>query len=278
MIDLQPLTNARHKDARSLIVETLSREWPLTAKQVFASLNTSAHAPTYQGVHKALVQLEADGVVEKAAKGYSLSKTWLSQTSDRLNELKMKYASMEETISGDVLYLTFNNAFEVDQFLVAWAKKLHLTKKDKMVLQWNHFWIPLFFPRQTYLEMKEFFESCDPYAITSANTVLDKWCAYYWEKAGLKKRLGVKSKYSSDVIAVRDIVVQVFYPQKLLDKINKVYISVKNIEEFDADIFFNGVFLHPIKIQVVVLRNAGLSMLLQNEINSYFKKNSKTGL
>ncbi len=263
--------NAERRDARTLVFTALSEKWPLSAKQVFSSIKGVPKPPTYQGVHKALRQLEKEDVVEKTVKGYSLSKPWLSKTSDALNALKSKYDASEAAFEGNVLNLSFDNASNVDDFLIAFAKKLHATKRDLLVLQWNHFWIPLFFPRQVYVEMKEFFESCDAYAVTPSNTPVDQWCAALWEKAGLRKRLGVKSKYSSDVIAVRDIVIQVFYPRKLLEEIDEEYRSVKDIRKFDADRFFQKVFMQPTKIPVVVLRNAALAEQIKKDVLVNFR-------
>lgn len=265
------VSGLQRKDARSLAIDTLSREWPLSAKQIFNKIKDNANQLTYQGVHKALHQLEEEQIVFKNGSDYALDSTWIAKTADALNALRSKYAASDFQLHGDILNLTFNNAFEVDQFLIKFVTELHAKKNEVLLLQWNHFWIPLFFPRQTYLQMKDFFLSCKPYAITPSNTVIDRWCAGFWEKAGLAKKLGVPRIHAGDFIAFRDLIIQVHYPIKLLEQIDKVYKTTHIMMKFDADLFFERTFLKQAKIPVVVIRNAALADQLRIDILSHFR-------
>ncbi|MDO8339689.1 MAG: FIST N-terminal domain-containing protein [Candidatus Burarchaeum sp.] len=65
-------------DAKSLILQILAEEWPLSAKDVHNRLR-ARHGPsiTYQGVHKILGQLVLDDAVAHENKQYSLRLDWI---------------------------------------------------------------------------------------------------------------------------------------------------------------------------------------------------------
>ena len=63
------------REAKSLIVGVLSKEFPLTAKQIYSKIakNAPTSSLTYQAVHKALGQLAEQSVVGKDEKGGCLA-------------------------------------------------------------------------------------------------------------------------------------------------------------------------------------------------------------
>ncbi len=260
------------KDAKSAVVSVLSEEWPLSAKEISSKVNSlNGHSFSYQAVHKALQELGEDAVVSRVESGqYALSFDWLDRLSRYSDEVRSNYSKDSGAFSPGQSVLFFDSAAEVDTFLINAFKKLFDPSDTLVALQWCHFWIPLFFPRQTYVEMKEAIAMADFYSISSADTSVDRWCADYWSKNNLKYRLGVKQASGNDVVVYRDVVMQVFYPLEFRQALDSVYSSA-NPRDFDFDKFFETVFEEKRRIPVSITRNAALAEQIKKEIMRLWK-------
>ena len=75
---------------KGAVLEALAAESPLSAKEVWRRASKNKDC-TYQGVHKALRELEGNGVVERSAAGYSLRRDWLSGISREVTEVISSY-------------------------------------------------------------------------------------------------------------------------------------------------------------------------------------------
>ncbi len=255
-------------DAKAQVVKILSKSWPLTAKQLHSKIAAEIGVKplTYQAVHKALGELLDEGVVSKAPDGYSLSFDWIDGLSRFSDELKSSYSKAGSGMPAGQSVLFFDSTAEVDDFLVSFAQKVFDPKDKVLALQWCHFWIPLFLKRETYLRLKEVVSLSDSYAITPADTPLDRWCADYWRKnSKLKHRFGVKEATSTDTIVYKDFVVRVYYPLEFKRALDRVYNSAPKMSDFDVDSFYEAVFMKKAKVPVAIIRNQQLADQLKKE-------------
>jgi len=74
-----PQLNPKSASAKDLIISILSNEWPLTAKTLWAKMQREGSVSlSYQAVHKSLLVLEREKIVEKIGKGYQINLDWLN--------------------------------------------------------------------------------------------------------------------------------------------------------------------------------------------------------
>jgi len=222
-----------------------------------------------------LTQLVDSGVIGKKDSKYLLKSSWLINLDEYAFMTKERYSGRSPTLNQQTQYLTFQNMFEVDKFLISFAKKAKTKQSEILCLQWNHFWIPLFFPREEYANMKKILGMCQTYATTGSNTIIDQWCAAFWKEKGFHKKTGVKPISPGDVVVLRDTVIQVFYPSRLIAVIDKTYQKTKSISKLDANTLFDNVFIQKANIPCAIMRNPILAQQLRNEIIMATKHNNK---
>ena len=82
---------------KKLIVSVLTREWPLSAKQIYARLNQGhGLGCTYQAVHKQLREMELMRILEKQERGYLISEKWLDSVTIFCQSIKEVYQKQRE--------------------------------------------------------------------------------------------------------------------------------------------------------------------------------------
>jgi predicted hydrocarbon binding protein len=100
-----PFIGAARRDVKHAIVAVLSKTWPLKAKQVYRLVEKGEREITYQGVHKALKQLVAEGAVSETPEGYELSMQWVQMLREALSKISNEYSG-----KGNVRLGTLNKA------------------------------------------------------------------------------------------------------------------------------------------------------------------------
>ncbi len=73
---LSPFSSSRG-NVRDLIIEVLSRAWPLNGREIYRAMKRDLPTKvTYQGVHKALKQLLEEDMVVQEDRKYKLNMNW----------------------------------------------------------------------------------------------------------------------------------------------------------------------------------------------------------
>jgi hypothetical protein len=256
--------------SRDLIFKILSEEWPLSAKEIYSRVNKSSSKNiSYQAVHKTLNFLVEENILEKEMGKYLVNLLWVENSNEQLSKLENNLKE-GKVVSPLNQKFVFNSVHEVDQFLVSSCKSLVPNQKDELLLQWIHFWIPLFISKNTYKEMKELIINSNFYSITPNDSSIDKWCAKFWEDIGVKEKIGAKLGFDTSFLVYSDLIIQVFYPLEIREAIDKVYNSTTDPGKLDIDNFFKTVFEKKTKIPVLVSRNKEVAEDLRNQIKAFF--------
>jgi hypothetical protein len=197
---------------------------------------------------------------------YLISESWVNLQNNLLNKL-LRNLSEGEVVSPLNQKLIFNSISECDTFLSNLQRVLNPSKDDDLALVWIHFWIPLFFSKETYQKMKDILTGSKFYAITPNDSPIDKWCADFWGKLGINKRIGVKDAPNISMLIFNDVILQVFYPKEIRDK---VYNSTDDPSKLDIDNFFKTVFEKKTRIPVLISKNEEVAKELMSQIKAYF--------
>lgn len=118
---------------KGAVIEVLAAESPLSAKEVWRRASKNK-ACTYQGVHKALRELEAEKAVERAQDGYALNRNWLRGLSEELSEYSAKREAAKPpfTTAKHGLSSTFQAISLLNNLLLRGELRF---SRDEMVLQ-----------------------------------------------------------------------------------------------------------------------------------------------
>jgi hypothetical protein len=69
-------------------LNALSEQAPLTAKETFKAVQKEGTKATYQGVHKALGEMAAAGMLVKDDAGYSINRVWLGNLAQEISTIQ----------------------------------------------------------------------------------------------------------------------------------------------------------------------------------------------
>ena len=133
-------------------------------------------------------------------------------------------------------------------------------------------WIPLFLSREDYESVRDLGKFFDGYSLAKGNDAIDKWCADFWNKTGMKSKTGADVASTFDLIILNDFVIQVFYSLAIKQKLNEIYSKTQNVEDLNLDDFFHSVFERKTKVLVRVIKDPLLAEELRKQTFVSFKK------
>ena len=267
-----PNVGSQKGSTKDTIITILSREWPLSAKELYNRVKRENRVTSvsYQAVHKTIKQLLEQHILEKNNEGYLINKVWIEKTKEFSENLSRIYQTKQNQGSK----LVFNTLYDTDKFLTNIMVQNAPKEGEKpfLGLHWNHFWIPLFLSIEEYNIIKENMPKFDVYALSKGDTVIDKWCAKFWEDKKCKKlKTGINCAEIADILIFKDTVIEVFYSQEIKKELDKFYEETKSIDDLDIKHLFENVFQKKTKINVVIHQNKELAEQLKGQTLSYFK-------
>src|SRR3989338_258087 len=268
-----PFKSPSKPNVKDLIIQALSEEWPLTAKQIYIKIRNKTPTPiTYQGVHKAVKQLEESGVLKRADNKYRVDLEWLKSIRAFSELVQRKYMNnVSGDSSPDKMSFVFDTVAEAEDFLIDLAMQLQPKPDSVLYLCWVHFWVPLFLNRKTYKKMLELLQGIPSYAVTPSDTPIDRWCSDYWGSHGLtNKKLGVDIRTDCSFLVLDDIVIQIYYPREIVKEIDRAFSKAKTIQDLDPDRFFERVFEKKTKIPIIVSKDTALAEHFRESVRRCF--------
>ncbi|MBI2549201.1 FIST C-terminal domain-containing protein [Candidatus Woesearchaeota archaeon] len=85
------------KSTKDLIIEILSKEWPLTSKKIHNKIRKEyGKSVTYQAVFKVIDRLTKEGIVNKENQQYALNLAWLHELNERMTQIEETYLQKQE--------------------------------------------------------------------------------------------------------------------------------------------------------------------------------------
>lgn len=240
----------------------------LSAKQIFFSLTKNDNfSISYQAIHKKLKSMIDEGILEKKENKYLINLFWVRQQ-------KTKLSLIEESINSGVQSfdqnLIFNSITEVDKFLLDICQLFNPKEKSEIVLNWIHPWIPLFLDKEIYKKLKNMISKYNFYCTFPSKTIVDKWCANFWKKNGVKVKIGVDRNSIGSILVFNDYIIQVFYPDELIKKMDKFYSKCLSIKDLEIDEFFEVIFEYKTQIPVLISKNNNVAKQLSSQIKKDF--------
>ena len=260
------MLNFNKSTAKDEILQLLASEPGLFPKKIFQRISKQLPI-SYQAVHKALLNLQSQQVVSKDERGaYALDLNWLRQVKKFVNTAIPALAPSEVL---DFRIIHFDTLSDVDDALIGFAEQ-HFGKGKRLCASWSHFWIPLFENQSTYSAMKKLAMASDGYSVTVSDSLIDRWCADYWKKLGVRVKTGVG--YSGvDVFTYSDYVVEVFYSPDLRKKLDDFYNKAKTVRNLDLDGLYQNVFRGRTDLWMLIVHSPELANHIETEIMGYFK-------
>ena len=271
----------RELSSKDLIIAILSREWPLSTKELHHKmLKETKNNVTYQAVHKLVTLLESEKVVVKNGKTYQLGIEWLRQRKYYYETIYNKYT--QNSLGYDDVPKNFNeftlvfndiSKFCVETARVIAEKKFVGNGPNIGVGVLTHVWWPLEFNFPDFRIFMRMTKNVDAtYALVRNDAPLDRWLEGQWYKGGfghVKLRVNVDG-IKEDIIVHGDTVWQVNYSEETKQLLDRIYTRARDLTGLFREYFFSPEKETQQYIEVKLTRNPMFAELMRKKILEYF--------
>ena len=276
--------NSGEKSTKDNILSILSVEWPLSARIIHNKLRKNYGCNhSYQSIHKTLNLLLDKKVLEKNNKKYQINIEWIQNVQDISLKLKNAYIKklplVDQTIPilGQANTINFDTIANLDRFLLLFFEKNLLieTKKDKICCSyWTHSWWPVVLNENNYALLKKIINPQRYYMTFGAKSISENGCVKFFKNLGYPAKMGLSLDVNYEFVIFDDIVIQIYFPQKLNQEIKKIH-QVKTVPQMDLNKLSNIIFNQKYDITVIILKNKVIANQLISKIMMAFEKNKK---
>jgi predicted transcriptional regulator len=261
------------------VVNILSIEQPLTANEIFNRVKKQGKSTTYQAVHKATMELLKEGLLEKQAKAYIISPTYIKDIKDfgaKLDSLYQKKGKdMLNTLEkkGHIL-LEFDKQIEMGRFLIDFIKDT-CEGEDNVYLLWRYLWCPLTFSEREFQALKVMCEKIKPIVLTSASekTPIEKKFGEMWQKIGMEVRFDMEISPFFETILYKDMVIEVMFPSDIEELRFKE--RKKSLEELNFTWFYNHILSESGTVYMSIRKNKRLTDECKRHVDYLLKTSSQ---
>ncbi len=270
------------QDARTQVISVLSKEWPLSAKQIHLRIASSngSDALSYSAVHKALGELLSQGAVVDGGPGYSLSKPFVESQEKWWGEATKNYSGKPPSLAvipeNSSAFHVFKGVIAVPYWTVAEIPPL-LSQGDVVVEQWYFAWPAQMVSEEQHKQVMSFAKFGGKTILCRGNSPGDLHCLNYLkELIGTKFIAGASVADDCDVIAFRDFVINIYWPTHFKQRMARALASdnlAKAMKEIYDYVFYgDGAKL---EIPVTITRNRAMAeQILADSLKFFEEKRS----
>jgi hypothetical protein len=231
------------KSTKGLIIDILTKEYPLTAKQIHNRIKKAGISMSYHGVYSSLSELVSTSVILKEKTGYELSHRWVDSTCTKMENIRIKHEIepiLNDLKVGDVRTLHFKSYKEYVNFVRTYMSHFikNANPKEKNTISWlvKHATRGIFNTEDNIdLANKIKEKDIDLYVLVSGNTAMDKMVKIADESMGLKNmKIGAPNNFGMIISVYNDVAICAILSQKEEKQMDKLFEESNAIE---GDIF-----------------------------------------
>jgi biotin operon repressor len=272
------LLNQKSGNVKNTLVQKLSKQWPMSAKQLSNTLQREyALNISYQAVHKALQELEKEKIVEKNEKGYQLDEEWIQNVLQISQSIAQNYARNEPLdFDREISHLTFHSWVNMGRFGgITFKGECPNPENKPTIMAWQHVWpvstVSIEESKKLVLHTQH---NVKYYCISPNNTPLDQVFNEWIKQLGYTSMLGAKLPLDYDFIIQGDTIAQFYYENDFRQKLNTLYQKTTEIKNIGYQ-KLQELATEKTNIHVIILRNKALAEAKRNEILQLFNKSNQ---
>ncbi len=273
------LLNQKPGNVKNALVQKLSKQWPLTLKQLDHALKREFGMDvTYQAIHKAMQQLEEEKVVEKTKEGFQLSMQWIEEIQNIARNIKEVYstdASFDP--KKDVNELTFPTFLTAAKFIIHRFEEVAPNPERKPgICLFYYSWPIIGANEEDFDQLHKSIKQSTHYCAIRSKTPMDHIFGDALIKLGKIVKYDVDCASDCDIIIKGDYVAQVFFPDEFKNQLKKIYNKVKTVEELDLQSFFKEVVDKKLAIKIIIVRSPELANKIREFVERTFNPGKKS--
>ncbi|MFH1895728.1 MAG: hypothetical protein ABIJ74_04115 [archaeon] len=260
---------SRDEGIRNKIVEVLTDEWPLTAKQIYNRLQRSyGVSVSYQAVHKQLKLMLEEKMLLKNQANYSISEEWLQKIQKNIGLMAerikgtSKGINLAEMNEGESVNLSFNGILELGWFLIDKIMKAPNPEKKQGLALWRFCYSLIGLDEKHLIGFKEACKMNKWNIMVEEENEADKMFGVTLKEYGVKEiKFGVKGCATklSDKMILGNYITELVYPisfRKLWEIQNRL---PKQLAKFNLGKHIQLMRIPQPKMTVIVTKNKRLA-------------------
>ena len=258
--------------AEDFIILSLSKKFPLSAKEIYSSIRREGFEISYQAVHKKLKDLEKQSVLAKQGSKYLINRNWILNTKHLLESMdKSLIKSNEKAEAKEAVCLSFDSYNDfATHMLEELAKERELEPGGICTTCQKHLYWILSISKRDYDLLKKLGSGGKSYIVCEGKSVADKLLLPIYKKLGWKIVTGTNYSEKYDLIVYRDWIHQVFFSEKQKKFIEDFCKKAPTLEKFTSD-FHKEYFENKGKIKVIIFKDKELARQLRADTLKHFK-------
>ncbi|MFH1248961.1 MAG: hypothetical protein V1660_02310 [archaeon] len=275
---------SKEGSTKDIIVNILSYDWPLSIKKIYHAVRKKhAKKVTYQAVYKAVMQMIDGKILLKTKEGYTLNLEWVKEIHNQTEIIRVNYFSekqaaifdREDGNSDAIRVFIFKTWFDVEKYLY-YLQKNYVTnskQKENICFHHSHEWRPIFYLRAEYNWMRQLAKMGHKvFTLCSGDCAIDRWASKFYNKLGGNVKLGVRCAETSEIMVFGDLVIQIYIPLELKNKLDNAFAKAIGVDEIDCNSMIKEIFEKDAQIKVVINKDKVLASQISRQTLSKFKK------
>lgn len=263
--------------SKQKIISILSEQWPLSSKEIFEKLKREySHEISYQGVHKSVLELTEENIIQRDGSKYKLNTEWLLENRKFFEKTQQNYKENREKVDPN---FEGTITFEFDNYskCMVWLAELFSsrvldTRGEKTLIGLLKYgWWPLNFKFEDFLLlMKMMGQRTNGYPIIKIKTPFGEWIMEQYKKAGAKGwAFDEKLELKNNIVIQGDFILEIEFEPEFEEYIMKTYSQLHTLEDLLK--FYITKKEPKTKIKVKITKNPTLAALMEKQImEKYF--------
>tara|TARA_Y100000310_G_scaffold246247_1_gene251453 strand:- start:88 stop:924 length:837 start_codon:yes stop_codon:yes gene_type:complete len=240
------INNGIKRTLSGAILEILAKEYPLRIKSIQEKLKENYPVKvSFQAIRKSLLSMVSDGRIIKKENNFYINKKWARHQKIFTDTLVKNYFVGENPnnppqihkIGTDFQSFSFENSLQADKFVGTLLLDIADTSEEKeLCIQALHWWYFLghFGTESDFsLEMQKRNTKLH-YLSFGKSYFLDEMATDFYHQHNVKFKVVTKNLDENyELIAIKDFVIRVHYPDSFIEKLEEVFkktTSIKNID------------------------------------------------
>ena len=283
MIEIS-LPFGKKNNIKNIVFSILTVEYPLKLIELTKFIRKRyGKYVTFQGVRKAVIELEEENILIRKNNNFSINKKWVLKTKETIDKLYLQLTEEQKTkkvesIEGEITVLTFNSLNELMKFwevlIDDYCKKFKKGDYNLNCFQGAHSWEGLLHPdkeKHTMVQLKK--KGIKSYAIALSRTPLDRYLKKFYSSINVKYDLIPSISHfdrSYYVATYGDLIVQTQYPLKLTKDLDNFFKKTKKLEDLNLK-ELSDIVNKKISIKLTIIKKLDMAKQINKSILNQMK-------
>jgi len=267
----------KEESIRNKIIEVLSENWPLSAKQIYNKLQRShGVSVSYQAVHKQLKLMLEEKIILKNEKNLSLNSEWIENKKsffENLGHSLDKKDSKKEVVA---VLLSFEKFIDIGRFVLNEFFNLSNSKNKPFISLVYHAWPSIVLSDKMFKQFKEFHSKTKHYLLVSQDTLIDKTMGKTFEENNASIKYGINLPFTPDTLVSGNFIAYVYFDARGSKTYDKFCQTTKSLKNLNLEELFNTLFEMPFKHKILLVNNKEIAdEIRENTIKEFKRKKGR---